>query len=224
MANFKRRIVKIFFLIILFGFPTCSFPFLSGDVGLMIELVSTTASQLNELEKVVTNTEKYTRKIQKYNELTQDKIFQSERILYLAEEMATRKRIKNLRDLNLVIKDLKNSIGELKQKVQELGVIETEHEKLEMEIKDRKNLLHKNESIAKIQVENSTNAKTSSRSNQLTAQNTALILENQINIQRTQLEILQEIGLTNKLMAEKFRENKIREITKINSYGIKSGK
>ena len=61
---------------------------ISSDTALLVELVTTTASQLNELEKLVSNAEKYTAKMQKYNELFQDEYFRAERVLYLAESVA----------------------------------------------------------------------------------------------------------------------------------------
>ena len=69
---------------------------ISSDTALLVELVTTTASQLNELEKLVTNAEKYTEKMQKYNELTQDEYFRAERVLYLAESLAAKKEIQGL--------------------------------------------------------------------------------------------------------------------------------
>ena len=42
------------------------------ETAVLIEIASTTASQLNELEQLVTNAEKYTKKMQEYNELMMD--------------------------------------------------------------------------------------------------------------------------------------------------------
>lgn len=65
---------------------------ISSDTALLVELVTTTASQLNELEKLVSNAEKYTAKMQQYNELFQDEYFRAERVLYIAESLAAKKR------------------------------------------------------------------------------------------------------------------------------------
>jgi hypothetical protein len=96
----KNSMKFVFILCLLF--PLSSFAIVGEETAIMIQLVTTTASQLNELEKLVTNAEKYTQKIQQYNELTQDQYFRAERVLYLAEELSAKKEVANLGDLNTI--------------------------------------------------------------------------------------------------------------------------
>ena len=48
--------------------------------------------------------------MQHYNELFQDEYFRAERILYLAESLASKKEINDLGELNSAIRELKYSI------------------------------------------------------------------------------------------------------------------
>ena len=59
----------LYFLSLIFISINIQAQIISSDTALLVELVTTTASQLNELEKLVSNAEKYTEKLQKYNEL-----------------------------------------------------------------------------------------------------------------------------------------------------------
>ena len=68
----KKKFVA---LCISFAISPHSYAVFGQDTALLVELVTTTASQLNEMEKLVSNSEKYTRQMQKYNELFEDEYF-----------------------------------------------------------------------------------------------------------------------------------------------------
>ena len=74
---------------------------------------------------------------------------------------------------------------------------------------------------AKKQVAHSIMAKSSGRANQLTAQNTALSYETQLDMQDTQLEILKNVSTTNRLLAEQMEDKRKKEIEKRKDYGFK---
>lgn len=74
--------------------------------------------------------------------------------------------------------------------------------------------------MAKSQVKESINAGTQSRTNQLTAQNTALIYESQVGIHNSQLEMLKNTATTNRLMAEKMERERLKEMGLRRSYGM----
>src|SRR5690606_3862998 len=84
------------------------------ETAVLIEIASTTASQLNELEQLVSNAETYTKKMQEYNELMMDHYWRAERILFVAESLAAKKEAKDLGELNWAIRELKYSMAELK--------------------------------------------------------------------------------------------------------------
>jgi hypothetical protein len=189
------------------------------ETALMIELVATTIGQLNELEKLVTNAEKYTERVQKYNELAEDKYFQAGRILYLAEELAAKKEIEDLGDLNMVIRDLKYTMADLKDQLKEVRKIKNGSQKYLDYSKVETKLVNKRKKVAENQVLKSSKARKASRANQLTAQNTALILENQARMHETQLKVLENAAKTNKLLGQELEDIKKKEIERRKYYG-----
>lgn len=190
------------------------------EIPLLIELVTTTASQLNELEKLVSNAEKYTAKMQQYNELVQDEYFRAERVLYLAESLAAKKEIQGLGEFNNAIRDLKYSMEELQSMMKEYSVIIGDEKKTKTIVKSQKKFNEKKEKLAEGQVKKSINAKTSGRATQLTAQNTALILESNVDMHNTQLDILEKVSTTNRLLAEQMEEKRREELEKKKTYNI----
>lgn len=213
------------FKILLFSSILCfshsSYALIGEDTALLVDLVTTTASQLNELEKLVTNAEKYTEKMQHYNELFQDEYFKAERVSYLAEELAAKKNIEGLGDLNFAIRELKYSMEELHELMKEYAKIKHEEDKTKELVKIQKKINERKKERAKVQVASSINAKTTGRSTQLTAQNTALMYENQVEMQDTQLEILKKVSTTNRLLAEQMEKKRLEQIEKEKSYNLR---
>lgn len=201
----------------------CLAQVISSDTALLVELVTTTASQLNELEKLVSNAEKYTAKMQQYNELAQDEYFRAERVLYLAESVAAKKEVQDLGSLNWAIKDLKYSMGDMRELMKEYKIIKADEDKTKEEVRIQKKLNERKGKMAHSQVNKSIQAKTSGRAGQLTAQNTALMLESNVDIHNTQLEILEKVSTTNRLLAEQIEEKRKEELEKKASYGIPGG-
>ena len=194
------------------------------DTALLFDLVTTTASQLNELEKLVTNAEKYTKKMQEYNELVQDEYFRAERVLYLANQLTAKRDIENLGDLNNAIRELKYSLSDLKDLMREYGIIKDEERKTKAQVKIEKRFNDKKEKQAIAQVNKSVQARTVGRASQLTAQNTALILESQVGMHNTQLEMLEKQSTTNRLLAEQMEEKRLEQIKREQTYGQNKAK
>ena len=201
-----------------------SHAFLSSDTAVLLELVTTTASQLNELEKLVSNAEKYTEKMQKYNELVQDEYFRAERVLYLAESVAAKKEVQGLGDLNYAIRELKYSMSDMRELMKEYAVIKGEEDKTKRQVKTQKKTNDLKERIAVSQVNKSVGAKTSGRASQLTAQNTAMIYESNVDMHNTQLEILEKVSTTNRLLAEQMEEKRLEQMQKEQSYNMTRSK
>ncbi len=193
---------------------------ISADTALLVELVTTTASQLNELEKLLSNAEKYTAKMQQYNELVQDEYFRAERVLYLVESLAAKKEIQGLGDVNNAIRDLKYSMADLQAMMKEYSIIIDDEKKTKSIVKTQKNFNEKKGKLAEGQVKKSINAKTSGRATQLTAQNTALMLESNVDMHNTQLDMLEKVSTTNRLLAEQMAEKRRDELEKKKTYNI----
>jgi len=212
------------FIIGLIATISTSRAFISTDTAVLLELVTTTASQLNELEKLVSNAEKYTEKMQKYNELVQDEYFRAERVLYLAESVAAKKEVQGLGDLNYAIRELKYSMSDMRELMKEYAVIKAEEDKTKRQVKTQKKTNDLKEKIAISQVNKSVGAKTSGRASQLTAQNTAMIYESNVDMHNTQLEILEKVSTTNRLLAEQMEEKRLEQMQKEQSYNMTRSK
>ena len=195
----------------------------STDTALLVELVTNSISQINELEKLLSNAEKYTERLQKYNELFQDEYFRAERVLYIVESLAAKKEIANLGDLNSDIRELKYNMNELRELMREYTRIKADEGKTKESVRIEKKVNDRKERIAKSQVDKSIAAKTASRANQLTAQNTAMIYESNVEMHNTQLEILQKVSTTNRLLAEQLEDKRLEEIEKQKTYGLERG-
>ena len=193
---------------------------LSTDTALLVELLTTSASQLNELEKLLSNAEKYTARMQQYNELVQDEYFRAERVLYLAESLATKEEIQGLGEVNNAIRDLKYSMEDLRGMMKEYSIIIDDEGKTKSIVKTQKKFNERKEQIAAGQVKKSITAKTSGRASQLTAQNTALMLESNVDMHNTQLDILAKMATTNRLLAEQMEEKRRAEIEKKKTYNM----
>lgn len=212
------------FIIGLIATISTSRAFISTDTAVLLELVTTTASQLNELEKLVSNAEKYTEMMQKYNELVQDEYFRAERVLYLAESVAAKKEVQGLGDLNYAIRELKYSMSDMRELMKEYAVIKGEEDKTKRQVKTQKKTNDLKEKIAVSQVNKSVGAKTSGRASQLTAQNTAMIYESNVDMHNTQLEILEKVSTTNRLLAEQMEEKRLEQMQKEQSYNMTRSK
>lgn len=208
-------------LILIMGllFPFSSFAIIGEDTALMVQLVTTTASQLNELERLVTNAEKYTQKMQQYNELIQDQYFRAERVLYLAQALSDKKEIANLGDLNVAIRDLKYNMVDLKELMKNYAAIKSDEKKTIAYVEQNKKLNDMDKKRAEVQVTHSIEAKNTGRANQLTAQNTALIYENQVKQSEVQLELLKAQKTANRLKAEELEDKRLDEMERLRFYG-----
>jgi len=206
----------ILFSTFLFSFN--SFAIVGTDTAMMIQLVTNTANQINELERLVSNTEKYTQKMREYSELVEDNYFRAERTLYLAEELAAKKEVQNLGELNGAIRELKYNMSELKEMMQRYANIKQDEKRTETYVEVNKKLNEQQVKRAEKQVVNSISAKNTGRASQLTAQNTALLLENQVKMQQIQLEMLKTQKMANRLKAEELEDKRLEEINRNKFY------
>lgn len=188
------------------------------ESAMMIQLVTNTANQINELERLVSNTEKYTQRLREYSELTEDHYFRAERVLYLAEELAAKKEVQNLGQLNGAIRELKYNMSDLNELMQKYANIKEDEKRTEHYVDLNKKLNSEKAKRAEKQVTNSINARNVGRANQLTAQNTAMILENQVKMHEVQLEMLKAQKTANRLKAEELEDKRLDEINRLKFY------
>lgn len=210
-------------LLILFTFIMSfnCFGFVSTDSLMMIQLVTNTANQINELEKLVSNAEKYTQRMKQYNELVEDHTFRGERVIHLAESLAAKQNVENLGELNGAIRDLKYNMGDLKELMASYSKIKSDEKHTEVYVRENKKLNDQSLKRAEIQVTNSISAQNTGRASQLTAQNTALLLENQVKMQEVQLEMLKTQKTSNRLKAEELEDKRLDEMNRMKFYGKK---
>lgn len=205
-------------LIFLFLVSVKANAIIGEESAMMIQLVTNTANQINELERLVSNTEKYTQRLREYSELTEDHYFRAERVLYLAEELAAKKEVQNLGQLNGAIRELKYNMSDLKELMQKYANIKEDEKRTERYVDLNKKLNSEKAKRAEKQVSNSINARNVGRANQLTAQNTAMILENQVKMHEVQLEMLKAQKTANRLKAEELEDKRLDEINRLKFY------
>ena len=216
---------KLVLLLMSFSFIKPLHSSMFGEETLvLLEIASTTVSQLNELEKLLSNAEKYTEKIQKYNELAMDHYWRAERILFIAESLAARKDAQNLEQLNWTIRELKYSMSELKSLMKEYKIIKNDEDRAKYQVQIQKQINNKKSELAKHQIQSAKKAKTTGKTSQLTAQNTALIYEQNLEMHNTQLEILEKLSTSNRLKAEELEEKRLEQIQKEKFYANKEEK
>jgi hypothetical protein len=204
----------IFLLVVSFN----AHAIIGEESAMMIQLVTNTAQQINELERLVSNTEKYTQRLREYSELSEDHYFKAERVLYLAQELASKKEVQNLGELNGAIRELKYNMSDLRELMQKYANIKEDEKRTERYVDLNKKLNIEKSKRAEKQVTNSINARNVGRANQLTAQNTAMILENQVKMQEVQLEMLKTQKTANRLKAEELEDKRLDEINRLKFY------
>lgn len=195
-----------------------AFAIIGADTAMMVQLVTNTAQQINELERLISNTEKYTQKMREYSELADDHYFKAERVLYLAQELTAKKDVQNLGELNGAIRELKYNMSDLKELMQRYANIKEDEKRTEVYVEVNKKLNEQKIKRAEKQVSNSISARNVGRAHQLTAQNTALLLENQVKMQEVQLEMLKAQKTANRLKAEELEDKRLDEINRLKFY------
>lgn len=210
--------MKTHAVIFLLIFSIKAYAIIGEESAMMIQLVTNTAQQINELERLVSNGEKYTQRLKEYSELTDDHYFRAERVLYLAEELATKKEVQNLGELNGAIRELKYNMSDLHELMQKYANIKEDEKRTERYVDLNKKLNNEKGKRAEKQVANSISARNVGRANQLTAQNTAMILENQVKMQEVQLEMLKAQKTANRLKAEELEDKRLDEINRLKFY------
>ena len=184
-----------------------------SDTALLFELVSNTASQLNELEKLVTNAEKYTNLMEKYNQIARDQYFRAVRIQYIAQNYVdlSKSNPKDLEGLNSAIRSLRSETESLKSLIGEYRKDEARNEFQETALGDRARKLNKEVQFANTQVMRSGDVNSTNEAQKVIAQNTSLSYKAQVEENQISNVIAEKLTEQNKLRNREMKDEAIKK-------------
>jgi hypothetical protein len=193
-----------------------------SDTGLLFEIVTNTASQLNELEKLVTNAEKYTGLMEKYNQIARDQYFRAERIHYIAQNYVdlSKRDPKDLEGLNSAIRALRSETESLKAMISEYRQDEARNEVQENVFGERARKNNVELGFANSQVNRSGEVNSTGEAQKMIAQNTSLTYKAQVEENQTSNVIAEKLTEQNKLLNRGLKDEAIQKSEKENYYKI----
>jgi len=194
-----------------------------SDTALLFQVVSNTASQLNELEKLVTDAEKHTELLEKYNQIAKDHYFRAERIYYIAENYVelSKRNPADLEELNSAIRALKSENESLKFLIEDYRASEAQNEIYEKKTEESSRQNAKELQFANHQVEKTGEISSVTDASKLTAQNTGLIYKS--NVENNQLSslIANRLSEQNKILNRIQKDNTKDKEAKESFYQMK---
>jgi hypothetical protein len=197
-----------------------------SDTALLFNIVSNTASQLNELEKLLSNAEKYTGLMEKYNQIARDHYFRAERIHYIAQNYVdlSKSDPKDLESLNSAIRSLKSETESLKSLISEYRQDEAKNELQEGILGEK--LRHSNQelSFANGQVLRSGEISQTNEAQKMTAQNTSLIYKSQVEGNQLEAAVAEKLNEQNKLLNRGLKDEAIKKDERDAYYKISTQK
>lgn len=193
-----------------------------SDTALLFQLVTTTASQLNELEQLVTNAQKHTEQMEKYNQIAKDHYYRAERIHYIAQSYIelSQRDPNNLGDLNSAIRALKSETDSLKAIINDYREDEAKNEMHEKELAQKSKRSHKEVAFANHQLNRAGSISSTNEAQKLTAQNTALVYKSQVENNQLSQAIVSKLSEQNKLMNRELKDEKKKELEKAQYYNL----
>lgn len=197
-----------------------------SDTALLFQLVTTTASQLNELEQLVTSAQKHTEQMEKYNQISQDHYFRAERIHYIAQtyiELSQRDP-NNLGDLNDAIRALKSETESLKFLIDDYRTSEATNELAEREIAQKAKKTAREVAFANQQLSRTGNIQSTNQAQKLTAQNTGLIYKSQVESNQISQATVSKLSEQNKLLSRQLKDEKKAQLEKEKYYNLQDKK
>lgn len=191
-----------------------------SDTALLVNLVTTTASQLNELEKLVSSTEKYTGLMEKYNQIAKDEYFRAERITWIAQNYVelSKRDPKDLEKLNSAIRGLKSETESLKTVIGEYQKDEAINEIDQESLSAKVSQSNKELNFANSQVMRSGSVRSTNEAQQLIAQNSALSYKTQVEANQTNSVIAEKLAEQNKLLNREMKDKAKRQEEKEEFY------
>lgn len=194
-----------------------------SDTAMLFQIVTNTASQLNELEKLVTDAEKHTELLEKYNQIAKDHYFRAERIYYIAQNYVelSKRNPADLEELNSAIRALKSENESLGYLVNEYRTSEAQNEIYEKKTEESSRQNARELQFANHQVEKTGNISSTTEASKLTAQNTGLIYKS--NVENNQLSslIANRLSEQNKILSRIQKDNAKEKEAKESFYRLK---
>ncbi|QDK42715.1 hypothetical protein DOM21_14900 [Bacteriovorax stolpii] len=183
-----------------------------SDTALLFNLVTTTASQLNELEKLVSNAEKYTGLMEKYNQIARDEYFRAERINYIAQNYVdlSKRDPKDLEQLNSAIRALKSETESFKVLISEYRKDEARNEISEDQFIQKSRGLNSELRFANSQVMRTGDISSTNEAQKVTAQNSALSYKAQVEGNQINSVLVEKISEQNKLLNREMKADAIK--------------
>lgn len=193
-----------------------------SDTALLFDIVSNTASQLNELEKLVSNAEKYTGLMEKYNQIARDQYFRAERIHYIAQNYVelSKRDPKDLEGLNSAIRALKSETESLKAMINDYRSSEAKNEVTENVIGEKIRSSNQELGFANNQVIRSGEVHSTNEAQKMMAQNTALSYKAQVEGNQMDGVIAEKLTEQNKLLNRELKEEAIKKDERDQYYQI----
>ncbi|GEM_PF-434347 len=197
-----------------------------SDTALLFQLVTTTASQLNELEQLVTSAQKHTEQMEKYNQIAQDHYFRAERIHYIAQSYIelSQRDPNNLGDLNGAIRALKSETESLKFLIDDYRTSEVTNEMAEREIAQKAKITAREVAFANQQLSRTGNIQSTNQAQKLTAQNTGLIYKSQVESNQISQATVSKLSEQNKLLSRQLKDEKKAQLEKEEYYNLQDKK
>lgn len=194
-----------------------------SDSALLFNLVTTTASQLNELEKLVTNAEKYTGLMEKYNQIARDEHFRAERITWIAQNYVdlSKRDPKDLEQLNSAIRALKSETDSFKVLISEYRKDEARNEISEESFADRSRTQNKEIRFANNQVLRASDVSSTNEAQKSIAQNSALTYKAQVEGNQINNVIVEKLSEQNKLLNRDMKATAIKDQEREEYYKLK---
>lgn len=193
-----------------------------SDTALLFEIVTNTASQLNELEKLVTNAEKYTGLMEKYNQIARDQYFRAERIHYIAQNYVdlSKRDPKDLEGLNSAIRALRSETESLKSLISEYRQDEARNEFQEGVLGERTRKGNVEIGFANQQVNRAGNISSTAEAQKMIAQSTSLTYKAQVEENQISNAIAEKLTEQNKLLNREKKDEAIKKDEKESYYKI----
>lgn len=197
-----------------------------SDTALLFNIVSNTASQINELEKLVSNAEKYTGLMEKYNQIARDQYFRAERIHYIAANFVelSRRDPKDLSELNSAIRALKSETESLKAMINEYRTDEAKNEVAENVIEQKIRSSNQELGFANNQVMRSGDVHSTNEAQKMMAQNTALTYKAQVESNQMNGVIAEKLTEQHKLLNRELKDEAIKKDERDQYYQLPSSK
>lgn len=191
-----------------------------SDTALLVELVTTTVSQLNELERLVSNTEKYTQKMQEYNELVQDHYYRALRVQYLVEDLSMMgdQKIKDLGVLNQAIRTFKYNMEDFRELMFEYGIRVKKDESLQRVSFNDESQIKRDNKLADIQIKRASEIRSVKGATRLNVQTNTLANKNLVGIKNKTNQLVHLKAESNQMLMEEKGQKLMQEKHKRDFY------